>query len=338
MFIDQITLNLIAGSGGDGAVSWRREKYIPKGGPAGGDGGDGGSITIEASTGIFSLENYRNRRIIRAKNGMPGGSAQKKGKKGENLVIKVPIGTLIKDSETKEVLFDLVEHGQKAILCEAGKGGKGNINFATPTNRAPTKFTKGTSGEVKNIELELKLIADVGLVGMPNAGKSTLINALAKIPVKIAPYPFTTLIPNLGIVEFDDFSRVMIADIPGIIKDAHQDKGLGLYFLKHIERTTVLVYVIDISSQDQRDPLEDFLLLEKELKLHNPDLLKKSFLVALNQIDRLEDSSFIQEFKNKYPYSPDTLFEISALKKEGLSSFMEKVHSLIPKEILFSKR
>jgi len=338
MFIDQITLNLIAGSGGDGAVSWRREKYIPKGGPAGGDGGDGGSITIEASTGIFSLENYRNKRLIRAKNGMPGGSAKKKGKKGEDLLIKVPIGTLIKDPETKEVLFDLVEHGQRVVLCEAGKGGKGNVNFATSTNRAPIKFTKGTAGEIKEVELELKLIADVGLVGMPNAGKSTLINALARIPVKIAPYPFTTLIPNLGIVEFDDFSRVMIADIPGIIKDAHQDKGLGLYFLKHIERTSVLVYVIDISSQDQRNPLEDFLLLEKELKLHNPDLLNKPFLVALNQIDRLEDTSPIKKFKESYPYDQDTLFEISALQKEGISLFMDRVHSLIPKEILFSKR
>jgi len=338
MFIDQLTLSLIAGSGGDGAVSWRREKYIPKGGPAGGDGGDGGTIILRAISDIFSLEHLRNKKIIKAKNGLPGGSGQKQGKKGEKLLINLPLGTLVKDRATGEVLYDLTEIGQEIVICQGGIGGKGNMNFATPTNRAPTHFTKGTSGQTAEIELELKLIADVGLVGMPNAGKSTLISSLARIPVKIAPYPFTTLRPNLGVVQFEDYSRVMIADIPGIIKDAHLDKGLGLYFLKHIERCSVLVYVIDISSQDQRDPIEDFLLLEKELLAHNPELTKKPFLVALNQIDRLDDPSVIEEFTKNYPHDPNTLFPISALEKEGFGPFIQKVHSLIPREILFSKR
>jgi len=338
MFIDQITLFLKAGSGGDGAVSWRREKYIPKGGPAGGDGGDGGSITIQAIPDLFSLEHLRNRRILKAKNGLPGSSAKRHGKNGQDLLIQVPLGTIIKDKKTGESLFDLTEINQKVTICNGGIGGKGNCHFISPTNRAPTQFTKGTAGDELEIELELKLIADVGLVGMPNAGKSTLISSLAKLPVKIAPYPFTTLRPNLGIVEFDDFSRVMIADIPGIIKDAHQDKGLGLYFLKHIERTSVLLYVIDISSQDGRDPLEDFTLLEKELSLHNEELTKKPFLVAINQIDRLEDPEVLENFKKNYPYSKETLFEISALEKEGLLALLQKIHSMVPEEILFSKR
>lgn len=338
MFIDQLSLNLIAGSGGDGAVSWRREKYIPKGGPAGGDGGDGGSIILRAIPDLFSLEHLRNRRLLKAKNGLPGGSAQKQGKKGETLRINLPLGTLVKDKKTGEVLYDLTEIGQEVIICQGGIGGKGNMNFATATNRAPTQFTHGTEGQTIEVEFELKLIADVGLVGMPNAGKSTLISSLAKIPVKIAPYPFTTLRPNLGMVQFQDYSRIMIADIPGIIKDAHQDKGLGLYFLKHIERCSVLVYVIDLSAQDQRDPIEDFLLLEKELLAHNPALTKKPFLVAINQIDRIEDPTIIDEFIKKYPHDPKTLFPISALEKDGFGPFVQKIHSLIPKEILFSKR
>lgn len=338
MFIDQLILDLIAGSGGDGAVSWRREKYIPKGGPAGGDGGNGGSIILRAIPHLYSLEHLRNKRILKAKNGLPGGSSNKQGKKGESLLINLPLGTLVKDRETGEVLYDLTEINQEVVICEGGIGGKGNSNFATPTNRAPIKFTKGTNGQQASVELELKLIADVGLVGMPNAGKSTLISALAKIPVKIAPYPFTTLIPNLGIVQFEDYSRIMIADIPGIIKDAHQDRGLGLCFLKHIERCSVLVYMIDISSQDQRDPLEDFFLLEKELLAYDPKLLEKPFLVALNQIDRLDDPKAIEEFKKGYPHDPSTLFAISALEKEGLGPFVHKIHSLVPKEILFSKR
>jgi len=338
MFIDQLSLNLAAGAGGDGAVSWRREKFIPKGGPAGGDGGDGGSIILRATADLFSLEHLRHKKILKAKNGMPGGSSQKQGKKGEKLLINLPLGTLVKDKETGEVLYDLTEIGQEIVICQGGIGGKGNMNFATPTNRAPTKFTKGTMGESTHIELELKLIADVGLVGMPNAGKSTLISSLAKIHVKIAPYPFTTLRPNLGVVQFQDYSRVMIADIPGIIKDAHQDRGLGLYFLRHIERCSVLVYVIDLSAQDQRDPLEDFLLLEKELLAYDQTLTEKPFLVALNQIDRLEDPSIIEEFIKSYPYDPSTLFPISALEKEGFEPFVQRIHSLIPKEVLFSKR
>lgn len=328
MFIDHLTTTLVAGSGGDGAIAWRREKFIPKGGPAGGDGGDGGSIIIQATPNLYSLDHLRNKRLIKAKNGIPGGGSNKTGKSAENLTLTVPLGTLIKDSETHEVLFDFTANNQTFVICQGGRGGKGNSRFATPSNRAPLQFTKGTQGETKGIELELKLIADIGLVGMPNAGKSTLISALSKIRVKIAPYPFTTLKPNLGLIEFDDYSRLLIADIPGIINNAHQNKGLGLEFLKHVERTSLLLFVVDISGFEGRNPIDDFLLLQKELKAYNPSLLEKPFLVALNQIDRLTDSDNIELFKQAYPYNKNTLFPISALEKEGLSALLEKMRVL----------
>lgn len=325
MFVDQVTLQLSAGKGGDGVIAWRREKYIPKGGPAGGDGGHGGSITLEADPQVHSLEAYRNHRIIKAQHGQPGGGNNRTGKNGENLTLKVPMGTLVKDARTKEILYDLTEKGQKWQICEGGNGGKGNSRFKTSTNQAPFICTPGTSGTECEVELELKLIADVGFVGMPNAGKSTLIKELAHIQVKIAPYPFTTLKPNLGIVEFDDYSRLLLADIPGIIKEAHSDKGLGLAFLKHIERTSALVYVIELAPWQERDPYEEFLILREELKAYNPLMLEKPFLVALNKIDQEETAPLIVSFKSRYSFNPETLFEISAL--EGIGT--EKLKSAI---------
>lgn len=326
MFTDRIEITLEAGKGGNGVVAWRREKFIPKGGPAGGDGGNGGSITIVADEHTFSLQHYRNRRSIRAENGHEGGGAQKKGRSGEALIIKVPVGTLVR--EEGNLLCDLVTHGQEFRACEGGKGGKGNINFKTPTRQAPNICTKGTLGESKDIELELKMIADVGLVGFPNAGKSTLLSSITARLVKVGAYPFTTLHPNLSYIEFDDFSRVLIADIPGIIEDAHQNRGLGLAFLKHIERTEVLVYLIDIAGSEGRDPLEDFAILQNELRSYSSDMINKPFLVALNKIDLPEAEENVARFLKETGIPPSSVFPISADKKEGLPSFVDAMRSL----------
>jgi len=326
VFVDRVTLSLLAGKGGNGAVAWRREKYIPKGGPAGGDGGNGGSITLIADPEIHSLENLRNRRIIKAQNGQMGGGNNCKGKNGEDLIIKVPTGTLVKDAATGQILYDLTQKGQSWKICAGGKGGKGNTRFKSSTNQAPLMFTEGTAGESKEVELELKLIADVGFVGMPNAGKSTLISQLAHISVKIAPYPFTTLRPNLGLVVFSDSSRLLIADIPGIIKNAHEDRGLGLAFLRHIERCSILVFVIELSPwEETRDPFEEFCMLRSEIEAYNPSLLEKPFLVALNKIDIEGSDALIGPFRERYS---GLLFEISAQNGMGCDALKTTLHDL----------
>ena len=332
MFIDNLELTLEAGSGGHGLVSWRREKYIPKGGPAGGNGGNGGSIIIKADHHLLSLEDLRNTRIIKAKNGQQGGSNNKTGKRGPDLTIKVPLGTIIKDKKNDAILYDFTQSNDKIVICEGGRGGLGNTCFKSSTNQAPNKCTKGKAGGFKEVKLELKLIADVGLVGMPNAGKSTLMNQLTSVEVKIAAYPFTTLRPNLGLIEFEDFSRLLIADIPGIIEHAAQNKGLGLTFLRHIERTSLLIFVIDLSGQDGRDPLEDFSVMQKELDQYNPEMLKKPFLVALNKMDTEEAKANLKAFEEKYPFDPQTLFPISAVSKEGLSPFSVAFKKLAQKD------
>lgn len=326
MFIDQVTFTLSAGKGGNGVVAWRREKYIPKGGPAGGDGGNGGSITLIADEHTFSLQAYRNKRTIKAENGKEGGGNQKKGRSGENLVLKVPVGTLVKEHDT--LLCDLTEHGQEFLVCQGGKGGKGNVNFKTPTRQAPNICTPGTEGETKDIELELKMIADVGLVGFPNAGKSTLLSSITAHKVKIGAYPFTTLHPNLSYIARDDFSRVLIADIPGIIKDAHDNRGLGLEFLKHIERTEVLVHLIDIAATEGRDPLEDFAVLRSELVSYSEDMGNKPFLVALNKVDLPGAQEQVDRFLKESNLPKNQVFVISAQEKQGLSSFIEALVAL----------
>lgn len=327
MFTDKVTLHLIAGKGGNGVIAWRREKYIPKGGPAGGDGGNGASITLQSTSDIYSLEDYRNIKIIRAENGQQGGSGQKKGRNGKEKVVKVPLGTLVKDPNTQEILFDFTEKNQSFKVCKGGIGGKGNCHFKSSTNQAPNIATNGTSGEEIEIELELKLIADIGLVGMPNAGKSTLISKLTKLPVKIAPYPFTTLKPNLGLIEFDDFSRILIADIPGIIYDAHKNKGLGLSFLRHIERTEVLMYVIDISKEN---PFEDFQILQKELTSYDPTLIERPSLIVLNKSDLLENKEVVNLFKKNYK-GPCQILETSALQGDNLPLLTETLRELSQK-------
>lgn len=334
MFVDSVVLHLSAGKGGNGVIAWRREKFIPKGGPAGGDGGNGGSLFLQADPEVFSLENYRNRRIIKAKNGMSGSGNCCKGKAGEDLTLKIPLGTLVKDSVTKEVLYDFTEKDQIWQICAGGKGGKGNNRFKTSTRQAPYICTEGTLGEEKEVELELKLIADIGLVGMPNAGKSTLISKLAHIEVKIAPYPFTTLRPNLGIIRAKAGEKILIADIPGILEKAHQNKGLGFAFLRHIERTSALVYVIELAPYQERDPLEEFFILRKELEAYNPAMLEKPFLVALNKIDQEEALPLAEAFRSKYPFSLETLFEISARDGTGLQQLKDAIRSMFHKQPL----
>jgi GTP-binding protein len=315
MFTDRVTIELHAGKGGNGVVAWRREKYIPKGGPYGGDGGVGGSIIFEADPQVYSLEAYRNRRILKAENGREGGANNRKGKNGHNLLLKIPCGTLIKDAETGDILFDVTTAPMRIEICTGGKGGRGNSHFKSPTNRAPNYCTPGKPGISLEVELELKLIADVGLVGFPNAGKSTFLSRATNVDVKIAPYPFTTLKPNLGYTIDSEGGRILIADIPGIIAGAHQDRGLGLEFLRHIERTHILLFILDASGFEGRDPIEDFSILQKELALYNPDLLTKPFAVLLNKIDH--DGAQTTPFRHKYPSLE--IFEISALTGQGLN-------------------
>jgi GTP-binding protein len=334
MFTDSVTLTLRAGKGGNGVVAWRREKFIPKGGPCGGNGGRGASIILKTDGHIPSLEDFRNRRLIAAEDGQPGGGNLRQGRTGKDLILKVPTGTLVKDVKTGEILHDFTEADQEWVICQGGKGGKGNNCFKTPTHQAPNICTLGTDGETREVQLELKLIADIGFIGMPNAGKSTLMRQITHVPVKIAAYPFTTLFPNLSYVQFDDYSRILVADIPGIIEDAHQNKGLGISFLKHIERSSALVYVIDISGMEGRDPREDFRVLQNELKEYRPDLLEKPFLVALNKIDTEDAAEHAQLFREEYPYAPDTLFEISAMSGIGVDPLLEAMRRLAQLQVI----
>lgn len=332
MFVDRVFIQFSAGKGGNGVVAWRREKYIPKGGPAGGNGGKGGSIILEADAEISSLDWFRHRRLIKAENGGAGGGNCRQGRNGSDLILKVPCGTLVKEGHSGEVLHDFTQDGERWILCQGGKGGRGNDSFKTPTNRAPNQFTEGKEGESCYIELELKLIADVGLVGFPNAGKSTLISSLAGLRVKVAAYPFTTLQPNLGFIELDNYQRIYIADIPGIIEGASHNRGLGLEFLRHIERTKLLIYILDASGIDGRTPSHDFRVLREEIKAYNPELLERPYLVALNKIDTEEAREHIEQFHQDYHFPPHTLFEISAAYGEGLEALVRELVKRLKKE------
>jgi GTP-binding protein len=318
MFIDRVKVQLVAGRGGNGVVAWRREKYIPKGGPCGGNGGKGGSIILQADAEIYCLEWFRNRRIIKADSGNPGGHNNRIGRNGADLKLKVPCGTLARDVRTGEILHDFTEDQEEWVICKGGKGGRGNDSFKTPTNRAPNICTPGAEGEQSEIELELKLIADVGLVGFPNAGKSTLISTLTHVRVKVAPYPFTTLQPNLGFIQNEDYSRIFIADIPGIIEGAHENRGLGFEFLRHIERTKLLLYMLDASGIDGRNPTDDYRVLRQELEKYNPEMLTRPYIVVLNKIDSDEARENVEQFRQAYSLPKDTLYEISALRGDGI--------------------
>jgi len=286
MFIDYSVIDVTAGNGGDGAVAFRREKFVPKGGPAGGNGGRGGSVIIEAHHNLNTLLDFRYKKKYKAENGEMGGNSLKDGKSGKDIIIKVPLGTVVKEFKTNQVLFDLNEETKRVVLAKGGKGGKGNSNFATATNQTPRYSEDGKPGEHKKVILELKLIADVGLVGFPNAGKSTLISTISAARPKIADYPFTTLEPNLGIVKYREYDSFTVADIPGIIEGAHKGKGLGHQFLRHIERTKIMLFLIDITSEDYE---KDYEILHCELKNYSPMLIEKKILVSLSKADLADD-------------------------------------------------
>lgn len=284
-FVDQVEIQVKAGDGGNGLVAFRREKFVPRGGPAGGDGGRGGSVIIEADERLNTLVDLRYKRHYKAERGGDGGPNNRTGKDGGDLVIHVPVGTIVKDKDTDEVLGDLIEHGQRVIAAEGGRGGRGNASFATATTQTPRFAENGDPGEERALQLELKLLADVGLVGFPNVGKSTLISRISAAKPKIADYPFTTLTPNLGVVRVDEERSFVVADLPGLIEGAHQGAGLGHQFLRHIERTRLIVHLVEVSGATGREPLRDFDVINEELASFNPRLAELPQIVALTKVD-----------------------------------------------------
>ena len=320
MFIDFTEVSLFAGNGGKGAVSFRREKYIPLGGPDGGDGGRGGHVIFKADSNLRTLQDVRYNRKYRAENGFSGGSSRKTGRSGKDKIIKVPVGTLIKNKLSKSIIGDLTQSGENVIVCNGGRGGRGNIRFKSSTNQAPRKAQPGESGESGVYEIELKILADVGLVGMPNAGKSTLLAHLSAAKPKIADYPFTTLEPNLGIVKYGEYNSFVMADIPGLIEGASKGKGLGIQFLKHIERNKVLLYLID--STDGH-PFKTFKTLEKEVLDFNPDLIIKPNLICRTKSDIECDLS--EEWDN----FKDKVNVISSVSGQGLNEIISKLSKII---------
>jgi len=317
-FIDTATITVEGGRGGNGCVSFRREKYVPKGGPNGGNGGDGGSIIIKSDRNLSTLLDFRYKHRYKAKRGEHGKGSNKHGKRGENVILRVPVGTVIRDEKTNQLIADLTDDNQEVIVAKGGKGGKGNAEFATSTNRTPRNAEPGGEGEERTIVFELKLLADVGLVGLPNAGKSTLISSISAAKPKIADYPFTTLVPNLGIVQIRDYQTFTVADIPGLIEGAHQGKGLGLQFLRHIERTSVLAFLIEASDEN---PRETFETLTGELRQFNPAILEKSKILVFTKADTIDEQTKI-ELKSLSISDDIQTIVISAVTGEGIPEFI----------------
>jgi len=320
MFIDQAKIWIKAGNGGHGCISFRREKFIPKGGPDGGDGGRGGDVYFQAVDNLDTLLDFAGKHHWQAQNGQPGSGANKHGASGNDLVIKVPPGTLIHDIDLDLLLKDLNEIGLKVRVCRAGRGGRGNKAFATSVNQTPRNAEPGKEGQERNIRLELKLIADVGLVGMPNAGKSTLISRCSAARPKIADYPFTTIEPILGIVELSDFRRFVMADIPGLIEGAHAGAGLGHEFLKHIERTTIIAHILDIMPTDGSDPAENYKAIRTELEKHSRILAQKQQIIIANKIDLDPEGKIAKDLEKRLN---KTVYPISAVTGKGIKELSE---------------
>lgn len=288
-FVDEALIKVEAGAGGNGCMSFRREKYIPYGGPDGGDGGHGGSVYVVADVGTNTLVDYRYSRAFRAQRGIGGSGANCTGRSGEDVILKVPVGTTVIDEDTNEIMGDLVEDGQRILVARGGHGGMGNINFKSSTNRSPRKTTPGQEGEIRQLRFELKVLADVGLLGLPNAGKSTFIRAVSAAKPKVADYPFTTLVPNLGVVDVDRHRSFVMADIPGLIEGASDGAGLGIRFLKHLARTRFLLHIVDVAPYDETDPVESVNIIAKELERYSPTLASLPRWLILNKIDLLQD-------------------------------------------------
>jgi GTP-binding protein len=328
-FVDEARIHVKAGDGGNGCISFRRERFIPRGGPNGGDGGKGGNVILQADVQLTTLLDLTYPKEFRAQKGSHGKGKDQTGKTGADLIIRVPVGTLIRDDQTEEVLQDLLVDGQRFKAAEGGRGGRGNARFATPTLRAPRRAEKGEKGQGCTLRLELKLLADVGLIGYPNVGKSTLLSRISSARPKIADYPFTTLVPNLGVVKQEDYSSFVVADIPGLIKGASKGAGLGLSFLRHVERTRLLIHLLDISEGSSRKAMKDFHTLHHELKAYNPLLQKKIQFVALNKIDlpsvRKKGADIEHQFK-KMGYR---FFLISGKTGEGVEDLTRAISRVL---------
>ena len=326
-FIDEATIHVKAGDGGNGCVAFRREAHVPRGGPSGGDGGDGGSVVLVADPQLTTLLDYKYRRHYKAARGEDGRNKDQYGRGGDELLLRVPVGTVVHDGESGERLFDLDTPGARFVAARGGKGGQGNIHFATAWNRAPRVATSGTAGEERTLKLELKLLADVGLLGFPNVGKSTFIARVSRARPKIADYPFTTLVPNLGVADLGDDRQLVIADIPGLIEGAAEGAGLGHRFLRHVERTRVLLHLLDASALagPDRDPLSDYEVLNRELALYAPELAKRPQVVALNKSDVTEVRDRADELSRAFAERGVRLFTLSAVTGEGVRDVLEEL-------------
>ncbi len=327
-FVDEAKFFVKAGDGGNGCVSFRREKFVPKGGPDGGDGGDGGSVIIRTSSRLFSLVDFRYRSHFAAERGTHGKGKKQYGRKGKDCIVEVPPGSIIKDAESGETLAELIDPDLSFVVAAGGKGGMGNVHFASSSNQAPRRATKGKAGEERWLLIELKLLADVGLIGLPNAGKSTLLSRLSAANPKVASYPFTTLAPQLGVLQMENYPPCIIADIPGLIEGAHQGAGLGHQFLRHVERTSILLHVIDAADED---PVAHYRVLEKELELYKQELLGRTRIIVLNKCDLLPDQEHMQELVSRFSkLTGQKVLVISAETGAGLDALKR----LLAEEVL----
>ena len=322
MFIDRVKIHIKAGDGGDGVTAFRREKFVPRGGPSGGDGGNGGSVWMVADEGINTLLHLRYNPEHKADRGRHGEGSNKHGKEGADVTVKVPVGTQVFDAETGDLLFDFTEIGQRFLAAKGGKGGWGNSHFATPTKRAPKYHYLGRPGIERELQLELKLIADVGLVGFPNAGKSTLISVISAAKPKIADYPFTTLEPNLGVVDLGDFRTFVVADIPGLIEGASTGAGLGDRFLRHVERTKLILHLVDVSSLSGRDPVEDYKIINRELANYNENLATRPQIVVATKLDVLDEPERLENLRKFVEKDGKPFLEISSAANRGIKELV----------------
>ncbi len=329
MFVDEVEIRVAAGNGGRGCIAFRREKFVPRGGPSGGDGGNGGSVYFAASPHLNTLVSFRFHPDFKAERGQHGMGSNMHGRNGKHLVIKVPIGTVVyempEEGGEPVQVADLIEAGKKVRIAAGGQGGRGNARFASATNRAPRRADPGIPGEARHLRLQLKLLADVGLVGFPNAGKSTLISRISAAKPKIADYPFTTLTPNLGVVALSDDRSFVVADVPGLIEGAHRGLGLGHQFLRHLERTRLLVHLIDVSGQSGRDPIEDFDTIRRELELYRPELAEKPAIAAANKMDAAPDTKLVRKLERHLKGLGVPLHRISAVTGDGVPSLVEEM-------------
>ena len=322
MFFDETKVSLKAGNGGDGCMSFLRQKYMPNGGPNGGNGGRGGEVILQADENVSDLRTFHFKKQWKAKNGEPGRGSDQNGRGGDPCILKVPLGTEVRDQISGEIICELMAHEEEILLLEGGKGGRGNATFKSSINQTPRQFTEGKPGMEGDYIFTLKTIADVGLVGFPNAGKSTLLNVLSNATPKIDSYPFTTLVPTVGVIDYpDDFRRITMADVPGLIEGAAENRGLGHRFLRHVERCRLILFLLDLAASDGRSPMDDFLHLQKELHEYDERLAEKEFIVVGNKIDEEEARENLQLFRKRFPEI--NIFSISAILEEGLDELRE---------------